>query len=48
MQNVSEMNVSGNIQELLGQFSEAASDVWTWSAMRVPTLVFDGVQFSGT
>ncbi len=48
VQNVSEMNVSGNIQELLGQFSEAASDVWTWSAMRVPTLVFDGVQFSGT
>jgi len=48
VQNVSEMNISGNIRELLGSFSEAASDTWTWSSMHVPTLVFDGVQFSGT
>lgn len=48
VQNVSEMNISGNIRDLLGSFSEAASDTWTWSSMWVPTLVFDGVQFSGT
>ena len=48
VQNVSEMNISGNIRDLLGNFSEAASDTWHWSSMRVPTLVFDGVQFSGT
>ncbi len=48
VQNVSEMNISGNIRDLLGSFSEAASDTWTWSSMRVPTLVFDRVQFSGT
>lgn len=48
VKHLSEMNVSGNIGELLMSFSEAADDVWTWSSMRAPTLLFDGVQFSGT
>ena len=42
------MNVSGNIGELLMSFQEAASDVWRWSSVRTPSLLFDGVQFSGT
>ena len=48
VQNISEMNISGNIRDLLGCFSEAANDPWLWSSMRVPTLVFNDVQFSGT
>ncbi len=43
-----EMNVSGNLLDLLPRFREAASDTWTWSAWRAPTLLFDDVQFSGT
>lgn len=46
--NVSEMNVSGNLFELFERYAEAASDVWTWSAWRTPSLLFDDVQFSGS
>lgn len=45
---LSEMNVSGNILDILGNFSEAASDVWTYSALRSPSLLFQDVQFSGS
>ena len=45
---VSEMNISGDLFTLLGQFQEAASDTWRWGAWRSPSLLFDGVQFSGT
>ena len=48
VQSLSEMNVSGNILQLLEQLVEVGSDVWTWSATRSPTLHFEGVQFSGT
>jgi len=47
-QNLAEMNISGNILDLMGRFAEAADDPWPWSSWRVPTLLFDGVQFSGT
>ncbi|HJN74546.1 MAG TPA: TldD/PmbA family protein [Myxococcota bacterium] len=47
-QNLSEMNVTGNLIDLISRFVEPASDVWKHSSYRVPTLVFDGVQFSGT
>lgn len=46
--NVSEMNVSGNLFELFARFALAADDVWTWSAWRTPSLLFDDVQFSGS
>lgn len=46
--NLSEMNVSGNLLDLLARFVEAADDPYPWSSMRVPTLLFDDVQFSGT
>ena len=45
---ISEMNVSGNIFSLLEGYVGAASDVWTWSAWRCPSLLFDQVQFSGS
>jgi PmbA protein len=47
-QNVSEMNVTGNLLQLMERFSEPANDVWTYSSYRVPSLVFQDVQFSGT
>jgi PmbA protein len=48
VQNVAEMNVSGNLLDLLGHFSEPANDPWLFSSYRVPSLVFEGVQFSGS
>jgi PmbA protein len=48
VKHLSEMNVSGNIGELLMSFTEPANDVWKWSGLRSPSLLFDGVQFSGT
>jgi PmbA protein len=48
VQNLSEMNVAGNIFELLSHYVAAADDPWTFSAWRCPSLLFDAVQFSGT
>jgi PmbA protein len=48
VKHLSGMNVSGNIGELLMRFAEAGSDVWTWSSLRSPSLLFEDVQFSGT
>lgn len=45
---VSEMNVSGNIVDLMHRFVEAANDPWLLGAWRCPTLLFDDVQFSGS
>jgi PmbA protein len=43
-----EMNVSGNIEAVLGHLVEPANDVWTWSGVRSPSLFFDEAQFSGS
>lgn len=45
---LSEMNVSGNLFEVLERYAEAADDTWTWSSMRSPSLLFEDVSFSGT
>jgi PmbA protein len=45
---IGEMNVSGNIEEVLKALVEPANDVWGWSSTRTPSLFFDGIQFSGT
>jgi PmbA protein len=45
---ISEMNVSGNLFELMDRYLEAADDTCTHSAWRCPTLLFDQVQFSGS
>lgn len=44
---LSEMNVSGNLGDIFHRLVEPASDVWTWSSCRSPSLLFDGVEFSG-
>lgn len=45
--NLSEMNLSGNVLEIFHQFAEAADDPYVYSSVRSPSLLFDGVQFSG-
>lgn len=47
-QHLSEMNVSGNVLEIFHQYAESADDVWIYGGTRTPSLLFDGVQFSGT
>ncbi len=45
---VGEMNVTGNLLQLFADLLEVGSDPWPFSSLRCPTLVFDGVDFSGT
>lgn len=45
---VGEMNVSGNQLELWRRLAAVGDDPYRYSAMRTPTLVFEGVQFAGT
>ena len=45
---LSEMNVSGNLMSLFHKLSAVGDDPWKWSSSRVPTLLFEDVQFSGT
>ncbi|MFT4979253.1 MAG: PmbA protein [Myxococcota bacterium] len=47
VQPISEMNVSGNLFELLERWQASADDAWTYGAWRVPSLLFDDIQFSG-
>jgi PmbA protein len=44
---VSEMNVAGNHLEFWKLLAAVGNDPWPYSAVRAPSLVFDGVQFSG-
>lgn len=44
---ISEMNISGTLQELWGNLEEAGNDVWTYSSWRRPSLLFKDVHFSG-
>jgi len=44
---VAEMNVAGNHLELWKRLAAVGSDPYPYSALRTPTLVFDGVQFAG-
>jgi PmbA protein len=44
---IGEMNVTGNIVELFSGLAEVGNDPWRYSSTLAPTLVFDGVQFSG-
>jgi PmbA protein len=45
---VAEMNVSGNHLELWKRLVAVGNDPYAYSALRTPTLVFEGVQFAGT
>ena len=42
-----EMNVTGNILDLFSRLAEVGNDPWKYSSTLAPTLVFEGVQFSG-
>ncbi|MBX3159835.1 MAG: TldD/PmbA family protein [Deltaproteobacteria bacterium] len=44
---IGEMNVTGNIVDLFGRLVELGNDPWKFSSTLAPTLVFEGVQFSG-
>lgn len=46
-QSVGEMNVTGNILQLFSALAEVGSDPWPYASLKTPTLVFEGVQFSG-
>jgi len=45
---IGEMNVSGNQTELWKRLAAVGNDPYPYSAMRTPTLVFEGVQLAGT
>ncbi len=45
--NVGEMNLSGNLFELLERYQCAADDVWRFGPVQSPSLLFDAVQFAG-
>ena len=47
-QSIGEMNVSGNILELLDRLVAVGDDPWAWSSVMSPTLLFEDVSFSGT
>jgi len=44
---VGEMNVTGNLLELFANLVGVGNDPWRASSLVAPTLVFEGVQFSG-
>lgn len=44
---VAEMNVTGNLATLFASLAAVGNDPWLPASTLVPTLVFDGVQFSG-
>jgi len=45
VQGISEMNISGNLFDMLERFQAAANNVWTYSSYRVPSLLFEDMQF---
>jgi PmbA protein len=45
---IGEMNVSGNHLDLWKRLAAVGNDPYRYSAMRTPTLVFEGVQLAGT
>lgn len=44
---VSELNIAGNHKDLWKRLSAVGNDPWMYSSTRVPSLVFDEIQFSG-
>ena len=44
---VNEMNVSGNLNDVMMQLVELGNDPWIYSAWRRPSMYFRDIQFSG-
>lgn len=47
MKPINEMNISGNAKEVWNQLTEIGNDPYLYSSWRMPSLLFDGIQFSG-
>jgi PmbA protein len=47
-QSITEMNISGNYQDLLKNLIEVGNDPYVHSSFRTPTMLFDKVSFSGS
>lgn len=45
---ISEMNITGNYGELLQRLVAVGDDPLPWSTFRAPSLVFEGIDFSGS
>lgn len=45
---LAEMNVSGNLLTVFHRLVEVGNDPWPYASMRSPTLLFDGIAFSGS
>jgi PmbA protein len=44
---VNEMNISGNMNQFLFNLTEAGNDIIEGTSLRVPSLLFEDVDFSG-
>ncbi|MFH2049310.1 MAG: metallopeptidase TldD-related protein, partial [bacterium] len=44
---VNEMNISGNLTDVLKQIVECGNDPWVYSSWRRPSMYFSNIQFSG-
>lgn len=44
---VSEMNISGNLGEVFKKLVAVGNDPYPYSALRAPTMVFEGIPFAG-
>ncbi len=44
---VGEVNITGNLAGLFAKLSGVGNDPWKYGSIAAPTLVFDGVSFSG-
>ena len=47
VQPINEMNISGNALDFWKNLVEVGNDAYPYSSRRVPSLMFEGVQFSG-
>jgi PmbA protein len=44
---INEMNISGNMNQLWFNLVEAGNDIVDGSSFMIPTLMFEGIDFSG-
>jgi len=44
---VSEMNIAGNLGDLFGRLVQVGNDPYMASSWRIPTMLFEDVEFSG-
>ncbi|MCB9686868.1 MAG: TldD/PmbA family protein [Alphaproteobacteria bacterium] len=47
VQSLAEMNVTGNLLQLMEQLVEVGNDPWTFASTRSPSMLWQDVQFSG-